>query len=394
MAVRKQFSISTYNVKRYDISKIEEIKSIFRQSSMIVLQETWLTEDAFIQSFKRDFPLSECISSSIMGHNDIRLSRPHGGVGICYHSNLKCRTEIVPTISKRINALKITIHNIILLLTNVYMPSSDNTDDLEEYSKVLQEVSSICNNFPDHKLILGGDWNADPLRNDGRTRYFKSFIRNEELYNCLDHDSANVPYTFVCTKNGTTSTLDHFLISPNLVNSVISYETLDSHNNFSDHLPLKLTLSIDVESLTTVERNFRPCVAWHKCNDTHLSNYRDKIDKILLKLINPNHEALRCTNKNCVEHNTYISNLYNAIIKACAEASEACLPHNSHAGGKRIIPGWKEHVQEHADRAKLWHEVWVQKNKPRDGIYANLKRKSRMQYHYAIRSLMKDNIRI
>ena len=126
-----------------------------------------------------------------------------------------------------------------------------------------------------------------------------------------------------------------------MVNSVVSYETIDSHNNFSDHLPLKLTLSIDVESLTTVERNFRPCVAWHKCNDTHLSNYRDKIDKILLKLINPNHEALRCTNKNCVEHNTYISYLYNAIIKACAEASEACLPHNSHAGGKRIIPGWK-----------------------------------------------------
>ena len=174
MAVRKQFSISTYNVKRYDISKIEEIKSIFRQSSMIILQETWLTEDAFIQSFKRDFPLSECISSSIMGHNDIRLGRPHGGVGIYYHSNLKCRTEIVPTISKRINALKITIHNIIFLLTNVYMPSSDNTDDLEEYSKVLQEVSSICNNFPDHKLILGGDWNADPLRNDGKTRYFSA----------------------------------------------------------------------------------------------------------------------------------------------------------------------------------------------------------------------------
>ena len=74
------------------------------------------------------------------------------------------------------------------------------------------------------------------------------------------------------------------------------------------------------------------------------------------------HEALRCTNKNCVEHNTYISYLYNAIIKACAEASEACLPHNSHAGGKRIIPGWKEHVQEHADKAKLWHEVWLQKN--------------------------------
>ena len=210
MADRRQLYLCTYNVKRYDISKIEEIKSIFRQSSILLLQETWLTEDAFIRSFKRDFPYSECISSSIMDQNDIKLGRPHGGVGICYHSNLKCMTEIVPTVSKRIKALKITIDSIKILLVNVYLPFSDSTDSLDEYSKVLQEVSGICINLPNHKLILGGDWNADPLRNDSRTKYFKSFIRNEELYNCLDHDSANVPYTFVCTKNGTTSTLDHF----------------------------------------------------------------------------------------------------------------------------------------------------------------------------------------
>ena len=105
-------------------------------------------------------------------------------------------------------------------------------------------------------------------------------------------------------------------------------------------------------------------------------------------------ENIQCTNKICTDHTSFISELYNAVIKACIEASEASLPHNSQAGGRRIILGWKEHVQEHADRAKLWHEVWLHHNKPRDGIYANLKQKSRMQYHYAIRSLMENNIKI
>ena len=123
--------------------------------------------------------------------------------------------------------------------------------------------------------------------------------------------------------------MDHFLISPNLVNSVFRYETLDFNNNFSDHIPLKLTLNIDVESLKTVERNFRPCVAWHKCNDIHLSNYRDKLDKILLKSVNSNDDVPRCINKNCTEHALFISELYNSVIKACIEASEASLPHNS-----------------------------------------------------------------
>ena len=59
-----------------------------------------------------------------------------------------------------------------------------------------------------------------------------------------------------------------------------------------------------------------------------------------------------------------------------------------------MIPGWNEHVQEHAENAKMWHDVWVQSGKPREGDIANMKRKSRLKYHYAIRFVMKENIRI
>ena len=51
-------------------------------------------------------------------------------------------------------------------------------------------------------------------------------------------------------------------------------------------------------------------------------------------------------------------------------------------------------MEEHAENAKLWHDVWIQSGKPRQGDIANMKRKTRLKYHYSIRYVMKENIRI
>ena len=42
----------------------------------------------------------------------------------------------------------------------------------------------------------------------------------------------------------------------------------------------------------------------------------------------------------------------------------------------------------------MWHEIWVQSGRPRSGHIANIRRKTRLQYHYAIRHVVKENIRM
>ena len=395
MAVNNQISFSSYNIKHYDSTKIDAVKDIFKNSSFMILQETWLTESEFTRRFKNDFPNGECFASSRMEQEEIRPGRPYGGVAICYHSNLRCQVENIPTESKSICVLKISFHDLHILLVNVYMPSSDNTAALNMYDTILQEISIICNKYPTHSLILGGDWNADPSRNDGRTQLFKRFILQEDLCNSLYLDCANVSHTYKCTRNDTESTLDHFLLSPNMTNFVTSYESLDLHNNFSDHSPIMLKLDVDIESFNTVRREFQPNVAWHKCTQTDIQFYQNMLDNILLKEVNPSHEAFRCRDKKCTEHSKFLCDLYDTIIKACNNASKSCLPYTTQNGGKRVIPGWNEYVKEHADRAKMWHEIWVGKGKPRDRSFiAMIKRKTNLQYHYAIRYVMKENARL
>ena len=184
-----------------------------------------------------------------MDLDGIKPGRPYGGVAICYHTNLKCKVEPINTISKSICALKISIGQLNLLLVNVYMPCSDNTDAIEKYRSILDEISSICIKSETQHLILAGDWNADPCRQDTRTTVFKDFISQENLINALDKYSANVPYTYWNQRvtPPSTSTVDHFVLSPNLANTMVKYETIFQHNDFSDHFPVKLTLDIDTK---------------------------------------------------------------------------------------------------------------------------------------------------
>ena len=395
MVANNNIKLCSYNAKNYDPIKYNIIKELFDKCDFLLLQETWLNEKEFIRKFKNDFSNSECISASKMDLDGIKAGRPYGGVAICYHSYLKCQIEYITTNSKSICALKININDISFMLVNVYMPSSDKMEALEEYTTILQEVSSICIQSSTQHLILGGDWNADIARNDQRTKLFKDFILDENLINVLELDISNVPYTYenIRVNPATFSTIDHFLVSPNLGKIVTKYETIFSHNDFSDHFPVMLTLNINIELLSFSKKEYKPCVAWHKCTDANISSYKQEIDNKLIQ-INPQHEGLKCRNYNCNIHNDYIQKLHNDIIKICCKISENCLPHTSLNQGRKVVPGWNEHVKEHAENSRIWHDIWVQSGRPRHGDIANMKRKTRLKYHYAIRSVTKENIRI
>ena len=395
MATNDSINLCSYNVKNYDPTKYNIIKELFDKCDFLLLQETWLIESEFIRKFKNDFPSSACISASKMDLDGIRVGRPYGGVSICYHSHLKCKVEYVATASKSICALKVNFSDVNLMLINVYMPSSDKWDALDEYTSILQEVSNICIKNSTQHLILGGDWNADNNRNDLRSRLFKEFISNENLINCLELDISNIPYTYENSRvtPSTFSTIDHFLISPNMSNVVDRFDTIFSYNDFSDHFPIMLSLNIKTEHFKIAKQEYKPCVAWHKCNDENIASYKYLIENELLK-INPQHSGLKCRNFKCISHEKFIHNLYNEIISICCKASKECLPHTSANQGRKVIPGWNEHVKEHAKNSRIWHDTWVRYGKPRNGDIANMKRKTRLKYHYAVRFVNRENIKI
>ena len=199
----------------------------------------------------------------------MKVGNVRGGTSICYHSNTNCVIETIPSKSKSFCAQKINIDQISILLINVYMPCSDDQESLEEYFNILLEIKTICFLNSSDFIVMGGDWNADPIRKDKRTAMFKDFIKNQKLYNALDANISDVPYTWMSNDQignrvGSSSKIDHFIISPALKDSISEYRTLSEVTNGSDHVPILLTIDIDINMHKTCERVFKPSVAWQK----------------------------------------------------------------------------------------------------------------------------------
>ena len=133
----QNLSFCSYNIKNYNDKKKEAIKDLLEKNTFLLLQETWWNANEFVRQFKADFKGIECISVNKMDLVDIKAGRPYGGVSICHQSHANCKTETIPTISRCICAQIITIEDMRLLLINVYMPSSDNIDSLDEYANIL-----------------------------------------------------------------------------------------------------------------------------------------------------------------------------------------------------------------------------------------------------------------
>ena len=401
----KKISFCTFNIKGYDSVAAETIDAIMPKCTFLLLQETWQYEQDFINNFKRDFKNKpyECIAANKNDLKEIKVGKANGGTSICYHSNSNCTVETIPTKSKCFCAQKIKIGLVSLLLINVYMPCSNEKESLEEYSKILLEVSSICLlNMVDF-IIIGGDWNADPGRKDGKTTLFNEFLKNENLYNALDAENADIPYTFMSNDKignrvGSKSKIDHFIISPSLKNAISEYTILDEHENGSDHRPILLTLDIDINMHKMQERNFKPSVAWEKCDNTSIGHYQNVLDQKLLQ-INPKEEGWSCRNSKCTKHSEFIQSKYNTLVNLWLEASNASLPHTSNNGNhmNKTVPGWNEHVRDRKLESKRCHDAWVRAGKPRStqkNDIADQKRISRLRYHYALRYVTKENIRI
>ena len=165
------------------------------------------------------------------------------------------------------------------------------------------------------------------------------------------------------------------------------------HNNFSDHIPLILSLNIDIEFHKTYEREFKPSVAWYKCSNDNIKQYQTELNSILLQ-INPSHEAFKCRDYKCNKHTGFITETYSKIVEILSKASGETLPHTSQSKDAKIIPGWKEYVKEHSDRAHMWHNIWLHDGRPTQGYLADIRRKTRLKYHYTLRRVVKDNERM
>jgi len=99
---------------------------------------------------------------------------------------------------------------------------------------------------------------------------------------------------------------------------------------------------------------------------------------------------LTCSNRRCTipEHRSDIVNYANHIADNLVEAGLNTVPQMR--PNFQSTPGFSEHVKPYREESMFWHNLWIDRGRPKTGHVANCMRRTRAAYHYAVRRVQRD----
>ena len=170
-------------------------------------------------------------------------------------------------------------------------------ENLNEFNEVLDAIQSVCLICDTQYIIVGGDFNCDITRNVPQTHALMDFVERENLYFALNSSNSSVTHT-----HESLSTIDHFMVTPNLSDFIIKYENWETVTNFSDHIPILMEMNIDIEYLQTAKISISPTTSWTQSSKDEISNYQCAIDNQLDET-ELDFEVFACRSALCDIHN-------------------------------------------------------------------------------------------
>ena len=314
--------------------------------------------------------------------------RPHGGCAILWSNSLKAIVTPIESHNRRVCAVKIEIAHIIILLACVYLPVDTKFDhaNLSEYIEALCCVSSLaCKHGIEH-VILGGDMNTDMRRHESlHTESLVKFMTDETLVEPVNR----IDFTFESMSTGDRSHIDHFLVSENLLNRVINYDVTHDALNLSDHSPIIIELDIQAVSIPQpVNTSTNPKLSWRDASPESLEAYHNCLADSLGE-VNIPFDVIECTNPNCTEHYNSIGVYCDELVNCISTSGDVTIPKRKISGTRKA--GWNEFVRPFRDTSLFWHAIWKQAGSPRFGWVAQIRRKTRADYHKAIRQVKQNS---
>ena len=171
---------------------------------------------------------------------------------------------------------------------------------------------------------MEGDWNTDLTR---KTSLFtKSLVRFcDSGLTCVNFVSNVQQFTYVSDMNGSKSTIDHFIISNSLLNSVNHSDDRDDVDNHSDHLPITLYMYLYVPIAKIAASNIRQYLQkpkWFCVDKEMLQKYQYELDQ-QLGSIPLNEFIYNHTHEN---YKYQIQLLHDHLTHSCILAAERTIP--------------------------------------------------------------------
>lgn len=372
--ISNQLMDNTYNIVSFNCKNVkrskESIKELCQSCDIIALQETWLLPEEISYLNSIDIEFGSTGTSAVDTSAGMLVGRPYGGVAILWRKTVFKEVSVLHSDNPRVCAIKVVSNKRTILVMSVYMPT-ERTEHLVDFTDCLGLVSAIIDIENIESVFVLGDFNSHP-----GGLFFSElthFCTEHELV-CVDVDRLGMDsgsYTFISEAHGTSSWLDHCLVTKSAFNSVtnvrINYDTL-----WSDHFPLQLKFKFDaIEPLSdlyyTHNHDVNCEVKWGDRNFKQIQKYREHCHK-QLRLIDFPYDFIKCGDNVCdnLNHKKILDEMYCSIVAALRTSAKASYRGNRQHRGKCVI-GWNRHVREAHGMAKLRFQNWIDHGKPKTG---------------------------
>ena len=144
-------------------------------------------------------------------------------------------------------------------------------------------------------------------------------------------------------------------------------------------------MALDVAHIGFCQRATRPCPSWVKATDMHIAAYKETLHTRLQDTVLPC-SAILCKDVCCtnIEHIDSLNLYASQIATACLSSANDTIPFPRCRGTRGCIPGSTEFVD------PLRNNSLFDCGRSRNGIVAEVMRKTRAQYHAAIRKARRE----
>ena len=384
----------SWNSTGIDVIKCEYLNELMdeKEVDFCQIQEHFKTTKNTRNFFAQHFPDYNVSIKEAFRRPGTDSGRGIAGIGQLMKKDLNINKKRIVFKSPRIQGHLLEFGNAEILWINIYWPTDNRKQDTEEIINLISELETKISHYPEAKLIMGGDWNYNNSIDTAFTRVINEGLARMEAETLWNHKTIDFTYEHGKAR----STIDHFMVSKELIPMISDMGVIHRGDNLSGHSPIYMTLEVNqIRKKTPV--NIHPATRtpnFEKANLQELDKYRNMLE-INLRNIGTPAGLEDCTNCKCKQdkHKEESDNLILDILIRMIEASYLSIPLTGSAkpnGRKTQIPGWNNECRNLRQESKYAYRVWIAAGKPNNGdIYAS-KQRAHSLYMQAIKKIKRN----
>ena len=371
----RTFSVTSWNMNCRFTAGQPYLRSLLENTTVMVLNEHALYPKELFK-LKQLHPQFNSYGKASRDLNDkyFGIVPGHCGSAILWHQSINNYVVQHPELgSDRMCIINVKLPDCTdMWIIGVYLPYhgcriASFIDELAILEDLIIKLNSTST------VLVTGDINAHigarSFRSWGLSSYNgklfdSSMCRCDMVITDLLSDTCGPNYTF--HRNGQYSYIDHCVISKHSLGLVLKTEILEDALNVSDHLAMRISISIEIPKPARVLNVFRR-VAWSKLTKEEIETQYSvpleyaiynllvsfKLDPVMIR------DGIFPMCENDIDMNRFVQCLTEQMRNAGSNLPTIQF-------NKSAKPFWNETVKALKDAAISTHKSWVEAGKPRD----------------------------